>query len=142
MGKACADHETKSCVLEIHFGGETHFDLRCLIVVEKNVTNKCQSKNSTPAMTCLYKNNREHAFYPNCSSGGHTDVAFLLFILREGQDRRLTEYRLNNCSGEFTRERFCHLEIFEKMTNEWLSLLTPGDKIVPIIVLLLLEEGF
>jgi hypothetical protein len=25
MGKACADHETKSCVLEKHFGGETHF---------------------------------------------------------------------------------------------------------------------
>jgi hypothetical protein len=40
MGKACADHETKSCViLDIHFGGETNFDLCCLIVVEKSVTN-------------------------------------------------------------------------------------------------------
>jgi hypothetical protein len=27
--------ETK-CVLDIHFGGETHFDLRCLTVVEKS----------------------------------------------------------------------------------------------------------
>jgi hypothetical protein len=30
--------ETKGCVLDIHFGGETHFDLRCLTVVEKRVT--------------------------------------------------------------------------------------------------------
>jgi hypothetical protein len=27
--------EIKGCVLDIHFGGETHFDLRCLTVVEK-----------------------------------------------------------------------------------------------------------
>jgi hypothetical protein len=44
--------ETKSCVLDIHFGGKTHFDLRVL--------NKCQSKNSTPATPCLCKHNRNH----------------------------------------------------------------------------------
>jgi hypothetical protein len=43
-------------------------------------------------------------------------------------------YRLNY-SGELTRARFGHSEIFEKMTNEWSSLLPPGDKIVPIIAL-------
>jgi hypothetical protein len=26
--------ETEGCVLDIHLGGETHFDLRCLTVVE------------------------------------------------------------------------------------------------------------
>jgi hypothetical protein len=46
-----------------------------LPVVEKSVTNKCHSKNSTPARSYLCKHNREHAFYSNCSSGGHTDVA-------------------------------------------------------------------
>jgi hypothetical protein len=64
--------ETKGCVLDIHFGGET---LYCLTVVEKSVTNKSQSKNSTPVTPCLCKHNREHAFYSYCSSGGHTDVA-------------------------------------------------------------------
>jgi hypothetical protein len=49
--------DTEGCVLDIHFGGETHFDLRCLTVVEKSVTNKCQSKNSTPATPCLCKHN-------------------------------------------------------------------------------------
>jgi hypothetical protein len=41
-------------------------------------------------------------------------------------------YRLN-CSGEFTRARFDHSEVFEKMTNEWPSHLAPEDKIVRII---------
>jgi hypothetical protein len=41
-------------------------------------------------------------------------------------------YRLI-CSREFTRARFGHSEVFEKMTNEWPSFLTPEDKIVPII---------
>jgi hypothetical protein len=41
-------------------------------------------------------------------------------------------YRLN-CSGEFIRARFGHSEVLEKMTNEWPSLLAPGDKIVPNI---------
>jgi hypothetical protein len=27
--------ETEGCVLDVHLGGETHFDLRCLTVVEK-----------------------------------------------------------------------------------------------------------
>jgi hypothetical protein len=38
-----------------------------------------------------------------------------------------------NCFGEFTRVRFGQSEVFKKMTNEWPSLLAPGDKIVPII---------
>jgi hypothetical protein len=58
-----------------------------------------------------------------------------LGIYIEGEARQAT-YRLN-CSGEFTRARFRHSEVFEKMTNEWPSLLAPGDKIVPII-----EESF
>jgi hypothetical protein len=57
----------------IYFCSETHFDLRCLTVVGKSITNECQSKNSTPATPRLCKHNRDHAFY--CSSGGHTDVA-------------------------------------------------------------------
>jgi hypothetical protein len=95
--------ETNGCVLDIHFGGGTHFDQRSLTVVEKSLTNKCQSKNSTPTTPCLCKHNGEHAFYSNCSSGGHT------------------------------RARFGHSEVFEKMTDEWSSLLAPGDKIAPII---------
>jgi hypothetical protein len=54
-----------------------------------------------------------------------------LGIYIEGEARQAT-YRLN-CSGEFTRARFGHSGVFEKMTDEWPSLLAPGDKIVPII---------
>jgi hypothetical protein len=72
--------ETKGCVLDIHFGGGTHFDLRCLTVVEKTVTNKWQLKNSTPATPCLCRHNREHTFFSNCSSGGHTDVATFWYL--------------------------------------------------------------
>jgi hypothetical protein len=39
-----------------------------------------------------------------------------LGIYIEGEARQAT-YRLN-CSGEFTRARFGHLEVFKKMTNE------------------------
>jgi hypothetical protein len=49
----------------------------------------------------------------------------------EGEARQAT-YILN-CSEEFYRARFNHSEVFEKMTNEWPSLLAPGDKIFPII---------
>jgi hypothetical protein len=55
----------------------------------------------------------------------------LVFILRERQDR-LNLHRLN-CFGGFTRSIFGNSEVFEKMTNEWPSLLALGDKIVPII---------
>jgi hypothetical protein len=54
-----------------------------------------------------------------------------LGIYIEGEARQAT-YRLN-CSEEFTRARFGHLEVFEKMTNEWPSPLVPRDKIIPII---------
>jgi hypothetical protein len=54
-----------------------------------------------------------------------------LSIYIEGEARQVT-YRLN-CSGEFARARFDHLEVFEKMTNKWPSILALGDKIVPII---------
>jgi hypothetical protein len=53
-----------------------------------------------------------------------------LCIYIEGEARQAT-YRLN-CSGEFTRARFGHLEVFEKITDEWPSFLVPGDKIDPI----------
>jgi hypothetical protein len=45
---------------------------------------------------------------------------------------RQATYKLN-CSGEFSRARFGHSDVFEKMTDEWPSFLAPGDKIVPII---------
>jgi hypothetical protein len=50
--------ETKDCVLDIKFGGETHFDINFFTVVEKIVTNKCQSKNSTSSTPCLCKHNK------------------------------------------------------------------------------------
>jgi hypothetical protein len=108
--------ETKGC-------GETHFYLRRLTVVEKSFTNKCQSKNSTPAMLCLCKNN---------------DVATSFGIYIEGEARQAT-YTLN-CYGQFTRARFGHSEVFEKRTNEWPSLLAPAR--TKLFLLLLLEEGF
>jgi hypothetical protein len=56
-----------------------------------------------------------------------------LGIFIEGEARQAT-YRLNR-TGEFTRARFGHSVVFEKMTDEWPPLLAPGDKIVPIIAL-------
>jgi hypothetical protein len=109
--------ETKGCLLDVYFGGETHFDLRCLTVVERSVSNKCQSKNSTPATPCLYKLNREHAFYSNSSSGGHILMLPIVGIYIEKEARQAT-YKLI-CSGEFTRARFGHSEVFEKITKEW-----------------------
>jgi hypothetical protein len=121
--------ETEGCVLDMYLGGETHFDLCCLTVVEKSVTNKCQSKNSTPATPCESITGSMHS----------TPTAALEVILMlpplgiyiEGEARQAT-YRLN-CFEEFTRARFDHSEVFENMTDEWPSLLAPGDKIVPII---------
>jgi hypothetical protein len=60
-----------------------------------------------------------------------------LGIYIEGEARQAT-YKLN-CSGEFNRARFGHSEVFEKMTDEWSSLLAPGDK---IFLLLLLGGSF
>jgi hypothetical protein len=54
-----------------------------------------------------------------------------LGIYIEGETRQAT-YTLN-FSRELFRARFGHSEVFEKMTNEWPSLLTPRDKIVLII---------
>jgi hypothetical protein len=59
-----------------------------------------------------------------------TALEVILMLSFEGEARQAT-YRLN-CSGKFTRARFGHSEVFEKMTNEWPSLLVLGDKIVPI----------
>jgi hypothetical protein len=87
--------ETEGCVLDIHFGGETHFDLRCLTVVEKSVTNKSHSNNSTPATPCLCKHNREHAFYSNCISGVILMLPPLGIYI--GGEARQATYRLN-CS--------------------------------------------
>jgi hypothetical protein len=54
-----------------------------------------------------------------------------LGVYIEGEARQAS-YRLN-CSGEFSRARFNHSKVFEKMTDEWPSLLAPGDKMVLII---------
>jgi hypothetical protein len=50
----------------------------------------------------------------------------LLGIYIEGEARQAI-YRQNS-SGEFSRARFGHSEVFEKMADEWLSLLAPGTK--------------
>jgi hypothetical protein len=55
-----------------------------------------------------------------------------------GGEARQAIYRLN-CSGEFTRARFGYSEVFEKMTDEWPSLLAPVEK---SFLLLLLEGDF
>jgi hypothetical protein len=56
-----------------------------------------------------------------------------LGIYIKGEARQAI-YRLN-CFEEFIRARIGHLEVFEKLTNEWPSILAPGDKIVLIIAL-------
>jgi hypothetical protein len=61
------------------------------------------------------KNNKEHVFYSNCSSWGHTVAARL------------------NCSREFTRAIFDHLEFSKIWLIRWSFLLAPGDKVVAII---------
>jgi hypothetical protein len=70
--------ETKSCVLDIYFGGETYFNLRYLNIVEKSVTNKCLSKNSTPAMPRLkLKTGYSRAIHRNKIEGTRTHTASL-----------------------------------------------------------------
>jgi hypothetical protein len=128
--------ETKGCVLDIHFGGETHFDLRCLTVVAKSVQISVNWKTAhLQPFACI-----------NITGSMHSDptaalevilMLLALGIYIEGEAKQAT-YRLN-CSGEFTRARFGHSKDFKKMTNELPSLLAQGDKIVPIISL---EEGF
>jgi hypothetical protein len=108
--------ETKCGVLDIHFGGETHFDLRCLTVVEK-------------ASQISVNRKTEHLQWSMHS----TPTAALKVILMlsplgiyiEGETRQVT-YRLN-CSGEFTRASFGHL-FWSQATK--------------LFLLLLLEEGF
>jgi hypothetical protein len=63
--------ETKGFVLDIHFGGETHFYLRCLTLVQK--ASQISVIRKTAHLQRL-AHNREHAFYSNYSSRGH-DVA-------------------------------------------------------------------
>jgi hypothetical protein len=78
------------------------------------VINKCQSKKNTPATPCLCKHNKEHS-----TPTAAVEVILMLSPLGfyiEGEARQTT-YRLK-CSGEFTRARFGHSEVFEKMTDE------------------------
>jgi hypothetical protein len=58
-------------------------------------------------------------------------LPLLVGIYIEAEVKQVT-YRLN-CSGEFTRARIGHSEVFENMNNEGLSLLASKDKIVPVI---------
>jgi hypothetical protein len=119
--------ETAGCVLDLNLSDETHFVLRCLTVVGKSAANKCQSKNGTPATPCLCEHSREYAFWPNYSSNPLEVILMLppLGIYIAGEARQATWL---NCSREFTRPRFGHLEVFAKMIDEWPSLLAPGDK--------------
>jgi hypothetical protein len=54
------------------------------------------------------------------------------------EEARQATYR-PNCSGEFTRARFGHSDVFEKMTKSGHLLWPQGTK---LFLLLLLEEGF
>jgi hypothetical protein len=61
----------------------------CLTVLKKGITKFINRTLKTP---CLCKDNRQHAFY----SKGHITLkvipdAAMVFILRESQDRRLTD---------------------------------------------------
>jgi hypothetical protein len=107
-----------------------YFDLRCLIVVEKSVTNKCNRKTvHLQCLACLSIIGSMHS-----TSNAALEVILMLPPLSmyiEGEARQAT-YRLN-CFEEFTRARFGNSEVFEKMTDEWPSLLVPGDKLVPFI---------
>jgi hypothetical protein len=68
--------EPEGCELDIHFGGETHFDLRCLTVVVKASQISVNQKTADlQRLAC-----REHAFYSNCSSGSRTDVATTWYL--------------------------------------------------------------
>jgi hypothetical protein len=114
----------------VYLGGETHFDLRCLTLVEKASQIIINRKTAhLQRLACVSIIRSMHS----------TPTADLEVILKlphlgiyiEGEARQATD-RLN-CFGEFTRARFGHSEVFEKITDEWPSLLAPGDKIVPII---------
>jgi hypothetical protein len=95
--------ETEGCVLDKHLGGETHFDLRCLTVVEKSVTNKCQSKNSTTATPSCVS-------ITGCMHSTPTVALEVILMLPPlgiyiEEEARHATYRLN-CSGKCTRARF------------------------------------
>jgi hypothetical protein len=47
------------------------------------------------------------------------------------EEARQATYRLN-CSGKFTRARFGHSDVFDKMTNEWPISSGPRGKLVPM----------
>jgi hypothetical protein len=70
-------------------------------------------------MPCLFKHNREHAFYSKCSSGGHTDVATFWYLYWQAT------YRLENLLEQDL--------VIRRMTYKWPSLLVAEDKLVPII---------
>jgi hypothetical protein len=86
----------------LHLAGETHFDLRCLTVVEK--ASQISVKRKTALQVCL-------ACLSITWSMHSTPIAALevmlmsppLGIYIEGEARQAT-YRLN-CPGEFTRAR-------------------------------------
>jgi hypothetical protein len=129
--------ETESCVLDIHLGGDTHFDLRCLTVVEKSVINKCQSKNSTPATPCLCNITGSMYSTPTAVLEGKLMLPpFGSYI--EGVARQAI-YRLT-CSGEFTQAIFGHSEVFEKMTDECGHLF--WHQVTKSFLLLHLKGGF
>jgi hypothetical protein len=68
--------ETKGCVLDIHFGGDTHFDLRCVTVAHLQ------------RLACISITRSMHSTL----TAAHADVATSWFLLlRERQDMQLTD---------------------------------------------------
>jgi hypothetical protein len=101
--------ETKGCVLDTHFSDETHFVYNQISLNRKTA--------HLQRLACISITGSMHS----------TPTAALQVILMlpplgiyiEGKARQATI--------------FGHLEVFEKITNEGPSLLTPGHKIIPII---------
>jgi hypothetical protein len=119
--------ETEGCVLGIHFGGLTYAALLWWKKASQISVNRKTAH--LQRLACVSITGSMHL-----TSTAALEVILMvppLGIYIEGEVRQ-ANYRLN-CSGEFTRARFGHSEVFEKMTNEWPSILAPGNKIVTFI---------
>jgi hypothetical protein len=92
MSKSDMGTKTKSGVLDIHFDGKIHLELRCLNVLEKSVTKSVNRK--TTHLQRLAFVNITGSRRSNYTSTRHTDAINIY------EEARL------NCSGEFTRAWF------------------------------------
>jgi hypothetical protein len=129
--------ETEGCVLDIHLGGETHFDLRCLTVMEKSVTNKGQS--NTAHMQCLACASKTESMHVTPTAARKVILMLPpLGIYIEGEARQAT-YRLTDWIVDLLEQDLA----IRRFSKRWLMsghIFWPqGTK---SFLLLLLEEGF